>query len=229
MIKLYKKYVLPLIDGTLRLLYPKICLVCSEKFYPGNVPICNDCQSEIQEMPREIFLKKDQPENIDSLFIPFLFNETYQKVIHMLKYRGYSSVGKWIGKLVAGKQSIAKFENTNTILVPIPLHKIRSRERGYNQARMIAKGIQTRIKLPIQTDLIKRIKNTRSQTHLSKAERIENMKNAFAIQEEYIEKENIILVDDVFTTGTTMNCAAKTLRGKVKGEIVGLASAAPQS
>ncbi|MBN2279934.1 MAG: ComF family protein [Candidatus Marinimicrobia bacterium] len=115
------------------------------------------------------------------------------------------------------------------ILVPVPLHAIKKRERGYNQSELIAKGISEITKIPVVTNLVKRIKNTATQTKMNKKERIENMHRAFVAQSEIVAK-TVIIVDDVYTTGTTINSVAEAMKNK-KGnlKIIAYTAAMPES
>ena len=105
------------------------------------------------------------------------------------------------------------FPFKNVIIVPIPLHKIRIRERGYNQSALLCKAIATETGFIIDERVLKRVRYTQSQTKLNAIARQKNMQNAFTVTDkEKIRNKTIILVDDVITTGATMNACAKELK-----------------
>jgi ComF family protein len=98
-------------------------------------------------------------------------------------------------------------------IVPVPLHRNRLRSRGYNQAALLAKEISAHVGIPVNWDDLKRVKNTVSQVHLSASARRENLKNAFDVsRESAFEGAKVLLIDDVVTTGATMNACARALK-----------------
>jgi ComF family protein len=159
----------------------------------------------------------------------YVYDERVQGIIHALKYQGFRSLGIVLGELIASRvKSKIKIE-PNTILVPVPLHPIKYRERGYNQSYFIAKGLGNILDLNIRYNMLKRIKNTITQTHLSALERHQNMKNAFKLMAgvDFSQIENAILVDDVFTTGATLNSAAGVLKSAGVDSVIGVTVTAP--
>jgi len=124
--------------------------------------------------------------------------------------------GEKIGNLIIDEQHFADYD----VFIPVPLHKNRHRERRYNQAEILARSASQTCNKPVLTDVVKRVKHTKSQTKLSPAERIKNVNGAFAvINSEKISQKNIILVDDVVTTGATTNEIAKMLSYNGAGKI----------
>ncbi|MCH2189057.1 hypothetical protein MK079_04500 [Candidatus Gracilibacteria bacterium] len=100
------------------------------------------------------------------------------------------------------------FTYKNTLFIPVPLHFLKKIKRGYNQSFLLADGLSETTGIPCRTDIIYRKKYTRQQSHLGKKERQENIKNAFVINKKYtdiLDKKHIILVDDVVSTGATLN------------------------
>lgn len=110
-----------------------------------------------------------------------------------------------------------------SIVVPIPMDPARKRERGYNQAELLAEKFSEKISLPLAADVLQKIKITPSQTSLSREERILNIKDSFGISnQEKIRNKNILLVDDISTTGATLNEAARVLKDAGAREVIGL-------
>lgn len=133
----------------------------------------------------------------------------YCNIVHELKYKGRKEIGLTIGHLMAGEMLNSGFFNDIDIIVPVPLHKDRSRQRGYNQSEWIAKGIAEVTKLPINNRAVERTASTGSQTSQSVFERWENVKHTFVLREtEELRGKHILIVDDVLTTGATVKACA---------------------
>jgi ComF family protein len=191
--------------------------------------VCPNCWGALELLSPEARLSKKLPPSLDEIHPVYVFEEKIQKIIHALKYQGYRSLGLRLGELV-GKQLFDKIHReANISLVPIPLHPIKLRERGYNQAALIARGISLVTHTPVEEKIIRRIKNTKTQTQLSAAERQENMAGAFALGKRSLIRpdQTIILVDDVLTTGATLSAAATILRQSGIGQIIGVTVATP--
>ena len=158
-------------------------------------------------------------------------NET-QTLIHYLKYKGFNKLGVFLGELLS-KELVKEFQTeleTFEYLIPVPLYAAKVRERGYNQSDYICRGMNDLLKKKYCYDLVNRIKNTKSQTKLKSRERIENVKDAFELNHKYspiIQHKNIIVVDDVITSGSTINEVISTLKKNKAGKIfsVSLATA----
>lgn len=134
-------------------------------------------------------------------------------IIHELKYRRGLHLQKDITKLLSTQPRLLDFIE-NTVLVPVPLHPRKLRKRGFNQSLVIAKSLQELSKGTKILELINRERFTKTQTRFSKSQRIQNVKNAFAINPKFVINEdlNYVLIDDVFTTGATLNACAKVLK-----------------
>jgi ComF family protein len=133
-----------------------------------------------------------------------LFTPALREIIHHLKYSDRVSLAKPLGDILT--ECLKREAFTGNLVVPVPLHRSRERLRGYNQAELIA----SRLGLPMTTRLLRRRKNTPSQTGLTRNERKRNLASAFEVRAEL--KGTIIVVDDVYTTGSTMNEIARTLK-----------------
>ena len=133
-----------------------------------------------------------------------LFTRTLREIIHHLKYSDRVSLAKPLGDIL--KECLDCQPFTGNLIIPVPLHRSRERERGFNQAELIA----ARLERPVATRLLRRRKNTSSQTGLSRNERRRNLASAFELRGDV--NGSVIVVDDVFTTGSTMNEIARTLK-----------------
>ena len=137
-------------------------------------------------------------------------NELRQMIV-LLKYSGVRSLarplGDWLAVVVAQNPALGEVD----AIVPVPLHSRRQRARGFNQAELIARELARWFPRPVKADWLARVKDTPSQTGLTHAQRIENVQGAFSARDK-VDKARILLVDDVCTTGATLNACARTLK-----------------
>ncbi|MBI4810491.1 MAG: ComF family protein [Ignavibacteriales bacterium] len=164
----------------------------------------------------ELKSKFDAESIVKDILSCYLFEKEgkLQEVIHLLKYRGVKSVGIMLGEDIGRKISVNNLFAGADYLIPVPLHKLKQRERGYNQSEFICKGISKITDIPINTTVVNRTKYTQSQTQLNLVERKENVGDAFKINEKVrhlVQGKTFLIVDDVITTGATINSCAKEL------------------
>jgi len=133
-----------------------------------------------------------------------LFTRTLREIVHHLKYSDRVSLANPLGDILKGCLEREPF--SGNLIIPVPLHRSRQRQRGYNQAQLLA----ARLGRPTDTRLLRRCKNTPSQTGLSRSERKRNLASAFEVRRNV--KGTVIVIDDVYTTGSTMNEVARTLK-----------------
>ncbi|MBN2601014.1 MAG: ComF family protein [Candidatus Marinimicrobia bacterium] len=217
-----------LYQGLTSLFFPAICTVCDQRIDESKTVVCKHCWSALKVLSADIVEAKPTPEQLDAILPVFEFEDTIQKIIHGLKYSGYKSSGLHLGRLIAKRLSKG-YLLKESILMPVPLHPNKKRERGYNQSLYIARGIAEITGNIIRDDVLKRVKNTITQTHLNAHERHENMRDAFAINRccDLSGITSVVLIDDVFTTGATMNAAAAVLKSSGVVSVCGLTAAAP--
>ncbi len=130
----------------------------------------------------------------------------------MLKYQGRDDIGIFLGKQFGMELLKSDLYKPITGIIPVPLHPKRLRERGYNQAEVIAKGLSESMGVPVVTDVLLRTSYTQTQTRKTRIERMKNMSGVFAVSNpEKISNGHILLVDDVITTGATLETCTQTL------------------
>ena len=202
-------------------IFPKISIVTGNRLNENNSNdyVEDDVLNSLKKVTSKEFNRLNSKVNSDSAFSLYDFDESspIQQIIHYLKYRGMKRVGIFLGELI-GKE-LEKDSNENLeefdYIIPVPLYKTKLRERGYNQSEYLCKGLNNVLNIEILNDLVNRTRHTRSQTKLTLAERVENVKNAFEINKKFIGTivdKKIILVDDIITTGSTLNEVIKVLR-----------------
>jgi len=224
-------------DLIFNLIFPVECLSCGKEDYF----LCPNCLEKIPLVDRFTCFVCNKPSfygevhqvckrktKLDGLVYATDYkNNIVNKAIKQFKYNSIKDLGKALAslmiKLIENSELKKFFEANNFILVPIPLFFFRQKKRGFNQAEVLANEIANYFKWPIETKLLKRIKPTESQTKLKKEQRKRNILNVFKVENKgFLLNKNIILVDDVFTTGATLNEAAKVLKENGAKKIWGL-------
>jgi len=223
-----------LFRGLKDLIYPNCCLVCKNKIPPLDQQrlICAGCWDKLeQNLPpfcarcgRHLdsqAIEKNACKScskfnfyFDRAFSPCKYTGTLKKLIHEFKYSGKDYLGKSLGKLMRTfiRDYQLPIEHLD-FLIPIPLHKSRQREREFNQAEILSQEVAQEFDKKILTDLLIRVKPTQTQTELNFQERCQNVKRSFAVTKpELIKNANLLLIDDILTTGATASEAAKCLK-----------------
>ncbi len=217
----------------LNLIFPKYCLNCGME---GDW-LCNQCQYKIKFIENrlcpickrqtklgELCLICRKNYELSGVLAASRFKKPVKNLIHQLKYKNSKELIEVLAKITA-KGIKAHLKPGDRLLVPIPLHKSQLEKRGFNQAKLLASKLEKKLKTPVK-NILKRIKKTRSQTKLSRQERKKNLKDAFNLGNKIDLKGKIIyLVDDVCTTGTTLEEAAKVLKKAGAEEVWGLTTA----
>lgn len=208
-------------NDLLNLFFPRTCLTCGSPLMESEEQICLKC---LCDLPYTNF-HKSIDNRVSQLFYwcpsfqkatAFFFYEKgghVQRLIHELKYHDNPEIGRLLGRLAAKNiQAESPFFESVDLLLPIPLHPKRQRKRGYNQAEKIAQGIHEITHLPIDTKSVIRIIGNESQTHKQPYERAQNVCSIFKIQDmESLRDRHVLLIDDVITTGSTLNSLCQTL------------------
>jgi competence protein ComFC len=211
---------------TLDFVLPPICLQCESPLLNGEKYLCTKCADSIVRIDNKSnadLRRINSNDNVSKAYSLFLFTEgnAIQTLIHHLKYGQMRKIGREYGKQLA--EEVLKSENLNTdFIVPVPLHISKKRERGYNQSDFICEGISEVLNVPLLIKGLKRLKFTKTQTKLTREERQENVRDAFRVRKKYIQiikDKNIILVDDVITTGSTIIECAGVLKSNGCGDI----------
>jgi len=207
------------------LFFPELCAACGQNLFKNENIICTNC---IYHLPRTNFHIDPQNKMARQLWGRFKFEQAIafvyfqkgsrvQNLMHELKYNKKPDVGIRMGELYALQLSRTEVWDKPDIIIPIPLHSKRYKKRGYNQSEQVSKGLSSILNLPISTHNLVREENTESQTKKSRFARYENLKDAFIIKNRSeLFHKHILLVDDVMTTGATMEACSMELL-KIEG------------
>ncbi len=209
------------------LIYPPRCPICYDIVEPGYQMICGSCVKKLPliPMPRCEKCGKPVPEGerfcydctvIEHDFTEgmgiFLYEEIMRKSMYQFKYSGRKEYGMFYGMAawIYGRDVLMRWKPQ--IIIPIPIHKTRRRHRGYNQAEVIADELGRYLKIPVEKNLLYRRNKTIAQKELTLEERRENLADAFVSAYETLPWKTVLLVDDIYTTGSTMDSAANVLK-----------------
>jgi len=204
-------------------LYPPTCLLCGDAGAAGR----DLCQSCINSLPynRTACLRcgltlathsaeycghcQQNPPGFDVTHTLFRYEEPVRYLIHALKFRADYPCARLLGQLMA--EHLGEFADKPELLIPVPLHRERYRERGFNQATEIARTLSRRLQIPLDPTCCIRTRPTRPQAELPAKERLRNLKKAFQVVSA-LGAAHVAIIDDVVTTGATVNELAKALR-----------------
>jgi ComF family protein len=223
-----------LLDDFISLIYPNICAACGNSLFKHEEVLCNFCEFHLPQT--NFHMDKDNPvstifwgrANVESAASYYHFNKgsKVQRLIHFLKYKGRKDIGIYLGKQYGLFLKNSPLFNTVEVIIPVPLHLKKLRKRGYNQSEQFALGLSTAMKIPLDISTLYRKRPTDTQTKKSRFKRWENVAEIFALREpEKLKGRHILLVDDVITTGATLEACMLALQG-IAGIRISIASIA---
>ncbi len=214
--------------------FPAVCAGCSASLGSRDRYLCEECAESRFDDPNpsnettceEMVL----PEGVDFQDALWKYDKegVLQQLIHMLKYEGMAGVGTELGSYAArrikSRHIGSRIKDTSSlVLMPVPLHPKRQKKRGYNQARLIAEGIASVLEADVAPeDVLVRSRHTHTQTRHNLEQRMQNLQNAFSLERpEYLSGRSVLIIDDVFTTGSTCFTLAEQIR-KARPETIGI-------
>ncbi|MBE7016031.1 MAG: ComF family protein [Ruminococcaceae bacterium] len=192
------------------------CILCNKyysikqtRYICKGIGICDDCYNEVKTKGDGTYEAKPPVEMVVS---PFEYAGNLKKTVKLLKFGGQRLYGSVLGMMMSDallhKEKLRGFD----MIVPVPLHGTRLKERGYNQSEFLSEELSKELEVPLITDAIFRVRDTKRQSGLARQERVENVKSAFYAAESAVKAKNILLVDDIFTTGETAKACGNALK-----------------
>lgn len=209
------------------MLFPSRCPICDKVRPIGSAKICNYCEKTLSTVTTPFCMKcgkalEDETREYcrDCSTVNHEYNQgravflypCIRKSVYRLKYKNRKEYAEYLGWKMAQVCGKTIKEWNPDALVPVPLHEKRMQKRGYNQAELLAKELSKYIHVPVNTTLVKRERNTKPQKALNVVERQNNLKNAFKIEQNNVKLKTIVIIDDIYTTGSTIDAIAKELK-----------------
>jgi len=206
---------------------PYFCSACWMDFAPLSGPVCPRCGSPF-DSPETLSHSPEHecgpcrryPPRFDQALAVGYFEGPLREAIHQYKYRPCRSLGRPLGSWMAGKvRQLTELD----MVMPVPLHPTRLRQRGFNQALLLAHQMCEKNDIPLLCDNLYRVRPTRPQVELTGEERLKNVAGAFALRRpDAVKDRSVMIIDDVFTTGATLNECAAVLKEAGAAQVVAL-------
>ncbi|WP_308991439.1 phosphoribosyltransferase family protein [Mariniflexile litorale] len=206
----------PIID----LLFPKVCYACLNLLNDNEDTICVNCRHDLpvtnfhldnDDTVKKVLYGRANIENATALF-RFEKKGLVQQLIHGLKYKGYETIGYSLGNWLGGELKTLDNYKTVDVVIPVPLHKKKLIKRGYNQVEKFGQQIAEALEVDYKDDILIKVTNTSSQTIKNRLSRWNDTNELFAIKNlDAIENKHILLVDDIITTGATLEACINVL------------------
>ncbi len=216
-----------------KLLFPPVCLACNAPIDSAAEVLCPECRERLLPIAQNYCDKCGAPledyrceacshlvYEFDYARAAFVYQAPAQELVHHLKYDGLRSPAAFFSQALTRIPAAKRFAHSFDLIMAVPLHRVRERDRGYNQSELLGRALAEELGLPFAQPVIRRL-NTRSQTNLSRQARLDNLSGAFRLRRRAdVAGKKIIVVDDVFTTGTTVNEVSRVLKAGGAARVV---------
>lgn len=226
-------------EDLLALLFPESCFACEGSMARGERYICTACNIKLPYTSSHVLGSADLnafqrrfwgklPIRFVFAYLHFVPKGRVQRLLHKLKYKGAQELGEHLGKRYGALLDEHQFTSHFDVVLPVPLYKSKLRRRGYNQSECFAKGLAVSMGLPLEAQGLVRLVDTSTQTRKNRLDRWQNVEQVFEIGKQgVVEGKRVLLVDDVMTTGATLEACAKALleAGAIEVSVVAIAAA----
>lgn len=209
-----------LTHGLVHLFYPRLCEGCNKPLLTKEEVLCLGCGLELPTTAYHHIPDNDTVMRLAGR-VPFVHATSFahftndgllQHLLHGLKYMNKKEIGFYLGKQFPRELLTTDWISSIDTIIPVPLHKQKEAKRGYNQSVLIGEGMNEVLHIPLDAKTLTRTRQTESQTQKTRAQRLENMKDAFLIKDAATLKgKHVLLIDDVLTTGATLEACALAL------------------
>lgn len=219
-IHLTKTSAAEILDDFVSLFFPRFCVACYGALAKGEDFVCTKCMLDLprsnyhlhQDNPFYVKLSGRLPVRYVMSFFKFVKAGKVQRVLHVLKYKNKPELGRMLGRVYGTELLNSGFKDEFDLVIPVPLHSTKKRRRGYNQSEEFGIGLAEVFQIPCRDEYLVRTTKTDTQTKRSKLKRWENVKSVFEVTKpDIISGKRILLVDDVVTTGATLEAAGQAL------------------
>lgn len=216
-----------LVSAVLDFIYPPVCQVCHNTFSSNNIWLCDDCRGRLEENPLPVcaicrsYMERTsgvcphcrQKANLDWIYSLGPYEEGYAGLVKAVKYGPRPGLGKLLGRMLAARLGEIPHVESIDLICPVPLFHRKQAKRGFNQSALLALAIAEELQIECRDDVLIQTRANRDQIGLSVAERFENVCDVYTVDPDVeIEWRSALLVDDVTTSGATLNAAALALK-----------------
>ena len=201
-----------ILSEIINIIYPTVCLICKR---PTKEELCKKCKMFLN---RQLVsgiedYSKDNEKNFKELMYLYIYDNIIRKLILQYKFQDKSYLYKIFSKKIKNNEKICLFLKKYDIIIPVPISKKRMKQRGYNQSALFAKEISKQFNMEYCDKCLLKDKHTVPQSSLNKEERIKNIENVYSIKnKEKILNKEVLLIDDIYTTGNTVNECSRILK-----------------
>lgn len=223
-----------MIKNLLNLFFPKVCYACSELLSDNEIHICTSCRHSLpvtnfhfenDNTVEKVFFGRVKIQRATAL-LKFQKKGRVQRLLHNLKYKGHESIGEFLGTWLGNELHQTNDYKNIDVVIPVPLHKNKLRKRGYNQVAKFGKEIAIALQTEYLDNVLIKETATKTQVFKTRFARWNNSIEQFSLQnEDQIKGKNILLVDDIITTGATIEACSNVLQ-KVKNVKISVATMA---
>ena len=202
------------------LFFPHICAGCGSDVLGKKAVVCMECLNALPvtnfhlhaENPAEKIFRGRLPVEAASSLLYFSKDSLVQRLLHQLKYRGHTELGHLLGTMLGAVLKASPHFRQVDMLVPLPLHPSKEKKRGYNQAMILCEGMARTMNIPVCAHAVAKLSHTETQTRKNRLERWRNMEGRFvATAPDLIRHKHVLLVDDVMTTGATLEACGQEI------------------
>ncbi|MEM9679128.1 MAG: phosphoribosyltransferase family protein [Bacteroidota bacterium] len=218
----------------MNLFFPKVCEGCRDFLNDNEILLCTSCRHELpvtnfhfddNKSVEKVLYGRVKLQNATSL-VHFSKKSIVQELLHNLKYRGHEDIGAFFGKWLGAELSLIEAYKDVDVVIPVPLHKSKLRKRGYNQVSKFGKSIADALQINYDDNALKKTARTKTQVFKGRLKRSNKGKTLFSVADpERLQHKHILLVDDIITTGATVEACAEALSG-IEGLKISLATIA---
>lgn len=233
MVKRYFSLLLAFLKAVFDLIFPAACLHCNRRIVKQSNYLCSECEAGLIPIPTPqcpicgyplsdqfCYFCEENELSYDKAISLFDYEGPTRTLIHYMKFGDMPGIAGYLGNKAVTYLKQNNLLQDTSITTAIPLHTVRKRQRGYNQAGLLAKHIAKGMNWNLREDILRRTKATAPQVNLIRAKRLKNVDRAFQIKKMIdLKQENILLLDDVFTTGATVQAACRELKKAHPGKI----------